>query len=552
MRVFFFVFAFVVAVIGLNGAQKRQKPCLPESLQGKGLVLAGSKEDLLSGEMLAEIEGLCIQGVELPGSESELVNRLWPLYFDQPVDAHSIEDIRREIYAYFQENGDPFILVTVPSQNINDGVLQFLVIHSQVGEIKVKGNRWVPPETLIGYLHQKSGDPVDIKKLHKGIDFINRNPFRYADLVFSPGERTGTTDIEILTRVRNEVRFYVGCDNTGVPTTGRQRLLSGVNWGNAFGLDHVFNFQYTGSYNFQKLNAYMVQYLGLLPWDHLFTIYGGYSTVRARPHLPSNQNTGNFGQASFRYEIPLAPSNTISQQISFGFDYKNTNNTVLFSELFTNFSGKVNLFQLVFEYNLKYERSDSDTDFYVGAFGSPGEWLPDQSNTAYSSLRPGAENAWFYGRFFLTHLHKIPVGMALFVRLQGQLASTRLLPSEQIGIGGFESVRGYDERQLNYDAGLLGRVELRSPNLPVAKWLGACKAHDGLQFLAFLDVGGGGNYQLIPGEPSHDYLLGIGPGLRYTYDPYMALRFDWGFKLHQQTVFTSGSNEVHFGLTFSY
>lgn len=45
--------------------------------------------------------------------------------------------------------------------------------------------------------------------------------------------------------------------------------------------------------------------------------------------------------------------------------------------------------------------------------------------------------------------------MAFEARFRGQLASTNLLPSEQMGLGGYNSVRGYLERQVNVDNGLI-------------------------------------------------------------------------------------------------
>lgn len=53
------------------------------------------------------------------------------------------------------------------------------------------------------------------------------------------------------------------------------------------------------------------------------------------------------------------------------------------------------------------------------------------------------------------------------VRSQGQIASRNLLSSEQLGLGGLYTVRGYDERILNTDNGLFLSGELALSSIQV-------------------------------------------------------------------------------------
>jgi hemolysin activation/secretion protein len=123
-----------------------------------------------------------------------------------------------------------------------------------------------------------------------------------------------------------------------------------------------------------------------------------------------------------------------------------------------------------------------------------------------------------------------------------------LLPSEQIGLGGYNSVRGYDERQETLDSGVLASYELRGPLWP----LGWSKQSARWQLLGFVDYGWGTDHTAVIGLPKQDWMLGIGPGLRYTFTPYMTTRLDWGFKMHHRPLYTGGNSELHFSVIGSY
>lgn len=114
-------------------------------------------------------------------------------------------------------------------------------------------------------------------------------------------------------------------------------------------------------------------------------------------------------------------------------------------------------------------------------------------------------------------------------RVTGQWADTNLMPTEQLGFGGFNSIRGYDMRLVNGDSGYIVNLELRTD--PVGFGLGKCRS-DQFQMLMFCDIGGAMNHTLLPGEPSHVDLSSIGFGLRYSIAPNLAVRFDYGWQLH--------------------
>jgi len=246
------------------------------------------------------------------------------------------------------------------------------------------------------------------------------------------------------------------------------------------------------------------------------------------------------------------PAGRLNHEFSFGADFKRTNNTIEFSALFERFGKNANLTQAAFGYDANFEVPLFRIEWGAELFWSPGRIVADQTNEDYSSLRPGAVNKYVYGTGHIRLLQWMPRDFSFVVWLRGQVASNNLLPSEQIGIGGYDTVRGYEERQLNTDAGFILNTEIRTPFISLfPKSWGRKKYSEGLQFLVFMDYGYGRNHTPIPDEGKAQFLLGAGPGARYNIDPWIYARLDWGFKWHSESEFGFGGSMIHFAVNIS-
>ncbi|MGE0198320.1 MAG: ShlB/FhaC/HecB family hemolysin secretion/activation protein [Simkaniaceae bacterium] len=528
---------------------KEEKVLIP---QAKALIIVGSKGEVQSTYTLGNIQGLHVKGVEIPGGVESLAKKLNPLYLNRTVTNKTLVEIQDTIRDQYLSHNRPFVIVQVPSQDVTSGILQIIVMESQLGKVEVQGNTWFSTKRLAGYLDVDPGQFINQQSVLNDLDFINRNPFRRVDVIYAPGEKPGTTDVILHVEDRMPYRLYAGAENTGVPTTNRQRYFAGFNWGNAFGLDHIFAYQFTASYNIDRFQSHTAQYIAPLPWRHVLDVYGGVSWVEPKLDFPSMRSQGFSSQVSARYIIPFMLGIYLRQELVIGFDWKRTNNTIEFTDEFPSFGKNVNLTQFVLEYGNAYERNHYRIDFTGTLYYSPGKWISDQEDSNFSSLRPGAKNHWVYFLGSLSYLQRLPKSFSFYFLSQGQLSSQNLLPSEQFGLGGYDTVRGYDQREVSAENGILLSGELRSPALPVLHYFKAIKKVDAIQFLVFLDYGWARYKKTIPFESKSQYLLGVGPGLRYTLEPYLTARLDWGIKLHKQARYGGGDTMVHFSVTGSF
>lgn len=453
-------------------------------------------------------------------------------YLDKPVSLASIDALIRDVIGYYEERDRPFVVVTSPEQDITNGVLQLLVVEGKVGQVKVVGAKVFDEKLYRSGLGLKPGDPIDRRKLDADVQFLNRNPFRDVTAQLEPGQAFGTTDILLRTKERDPLRLYAGYDNTGTRSADTNRVLAGVNWGNVFGLGHELSYQLTASPNFDNFLAHSATYIAPLPWHHLLTLFGSYADIKGKDTGPFNLK-GHSHQLGVRYEIPLTRVDGLTHSLVAGLDYKRTNNNLEFGLATVSASG-ADVAQGVVAYQGRLVDAWGASAFSASVFLSPGGLTGRNSDTAFQTLRAFARSDYAYTNVQMQRITRLPAGYTWHVSAEAQLASANLLGSEQLGAGGFASVRGYDEREANGDEGYVLRNELHTPAFNFESVLPGRRAQ--LELLTFVDYGFVHNKHLLPGEPRHVELASAGVGTRFSVDQNVSFRFDYGWQLRDDGV----------------
>ena len=503
-------------------------------------------EDQIKAEGAVGVKGIVASSALLQKPElAVLMNR----FFGKPVTLGVLDEMTREVINYFREQGFPVVNVIVPQQTVKDGVIQILAIEAKVGRVKVEGARWFRPNNIRREVNLREGDKIDANQLQDDVSWLNTNPFRTADLKFEPGEKEGTTDLVIDVKDRFPLRVYTTFDDYGIDLTGKNRQSLGLNLGNIFSLDHQAGFQYTTSWKdiFNSMNAYSGSYMIPFPWRNSLNIFGSY-TKSFSEILPGQSFQGSSWQMSGRYNVPLPTLDPVSHSFFAGLDFKQSINAFLIygQNIATGSGSGVNPFS-VFQFTAGYDASIPDefglSSFELAGYYSPGG-VSGWNNTAqFQQVVPNSCASYVYGKFNFNRTFLLPYKFAISGNFNGQWASAPLMPTEQYGIGGYNTVRGYDERSANGDNGYVMSVELRTPPGSIFKIFDDQSVDDSLQFLGFFDYGYVGNIKPLTDEPEAVvYLMSVGPGLRYNIDRFTSVRFDWGFQLHQ-----APSNSVSWG-----
>lgn len=433
----------------------------------------------------------------------------------------------------------------------------------KIGNITFTGQRWWSENQLQRILDLYSGETLDKEKIKNNTAWLNQNVFHKSKLKFTVSkERPGYVDIEVKTKDRFPFRFYTSINNNGTKVTGRQRILGGITWGNAFFNNDVLTYEGTVSNIPSRYVSHTGNYLTFLPWKHKFSLFGNYS--KTTPEIQDHNNVSFSNQLRARYIIPFLPLYTKFQQsVSLGFDLKYSNSYSLNTKILDAVAKikKLQVAQLVGNFYLYSETKSNNFSLNYNLYVSPGTFLPRQSVADFERKRNFSRPCYSYFNFIVTDIYHLPKKYELATQLTVQGASRTLPSSELISIGGYNTVRGYKPCEFSGDNGLIANLEVRTPSFNPF----FCK--DKLLFLTFLDYGIANNYKrehrVIPvgkKEPQRtQYALGTGFGLRYNIEQYLSLRLDYGFKLHKmhsvnkvEKALRRGKGEWHAGLLLAY
>jgi hemolysin activation/secretion protein len=465
-------------------------------------------------------------------------------YIDQPVTMKSLAELTRSIVAYFRDHDRPVVNVYVPEQSITTGYVQLVVVISRVEKVDATGAKWFSNNFLKAQVELRPEEPISGRVMNRDLAWINRNPFLQSDMLMAPGDAPGTTDLLLRTQDRFPLRVYAGFEDSGNQYTGTDRLLTGFNYGNLFGVGQQLSYQFTSGLNVNKFTAHSGTYVIPLPWKHQLTFFGSYTNSNASLG-PDLESGGVNWQISGRYEIPLPGTDKFTESVIGGFDFKRSNDDLIFgvatvSNVFTDVD------QFVLSYQASYQDDYGSTSASATGFWSPGGLSNNNDDTDYVGTRADARANYVYGQFTLNRVTRLPYDFTWTIRGELQESDANLLPSEQWGIGGYATVRGYDERAANGDNGFLVSNELATPPVSIADFLGVHKVKDQLQFLAFVDYGGTSLHQVTPADVNpNSNLLGVGPGLRYVINPYVTVRFDYGFQLTDSNDYVDTGIDSH-------
>lgn len=517
-----------------------------DRLRGLRLVDAVSSKVQVNG---SQVYGVTIDGPALladPAIQKQLADG----YIGKPLTRGGMQRIQADIAAWYRDHDRPFVDVSFPQQDITSGVLQAVVTAFRRGKVKAVGNEWIQDWLLTSQIGGDAGQMIDASALNADVAWLNENPFRQTYATLDRGSAPGTADIVLHTTDRIPFRVYATYDNTGLPAEGANRWGAGFVWGNAFFLDQIFSYQFTSSDNFWEypgdipvgtgkatLAAHSVNDTILLPWHDKLVIFGLYE--QDRPLLGSFlSQVGASWQASVRYETKFAPVWGIQQDLQAGFDFKRTNNNFAFGG-FNISASETDIAQFIAHYTAAAQDGLGQTSVTNLVGLSPGRLTPDNNDAAFQPApthfgAPDAQARYAYDDVTLTRIERLPGDFSGILRLQGQVSTSNLLPSEELNAGGLDSVRGYDQRAAAGSLGGLGTVELRTPPVgPVDKLLSASTG-DQLQFDTFFDGAYVRNNQQPGGStPPAAALMSAGIGAHYTLNRFIDFRFENGWQLRE-------------------
>ena len=323
---------------------------------------------------------------------------------------------------------------------------------------------------------------------------------------------------------------------------GRWRTGVAIQHSNLFNRDHVATVAYTTSPDSpsgSKVDLYSLGYrLPLYDWgDSLDFIYGK-SNVSSGQTLAVNSTlniTGRGEVYALRWNHYFARSGEWSSKLVFGADYKKIDSACAIKGGLLNGSTlntclPYSTLPLSLSYSAQRQSVGQIVDYNIGIARNMATGSAHYSDTIQGSDR---YSLFTGGRQSMDNFIAIRGGASWFKGFESdwqmRLAATlqvsphALPPVEQFGLAGANTVRGFTERAVAADSGVVVNAEVYTPEL-----LSKADIKGNLRLLAFVDLGRGSNNNVTPAAqvPSTLNLASVGVGMRYALGRDLTLRLD--------------------------
>lgn len=433
---------------------------------------------------------------------------LAPMYDDMIGTEISLTDIyaiANRMTLKYRKDGYVLTQVVVPPQTIDNGIVQLQVVEGYIDSVIIQGGELTQNELALvqDYASQISkGGALNIEDLERNLLLINDLPGLSARSVISPSPTTaGAADIIVIPE-RNLFDAVVGVNNHGSRFLGPVQVTGVGILNSALG----FNERITGQIVMAPDSGLELAF-GSLTYDQPI---GRYGTVLSVTGSATNTDpgytlsdfdvVGNSRSFGLQVKHPIIRSRNTNMFGRIGFDYRNVKSS--------------NNIEPTREDNIRALRAGLQAEFLDRIFGvavnsvdlqiSHGIDVFNASKENDANLTRAAGDPQFTkGNLRVQRLQRLTSSFNLVLEGRAQLSNNPLLSSEEFGLGGMGSVRGYDPSEIVGDDGIAGKAELQ--------WNSASRE---TQIFGFIDSGTVWNQDAPNSAAKRNSLTSTGLGVR--------------------------------------
>jgi len=406
------------------------------------------------------------------------------------------------------------------------GIVTIQVIEGSLEAIQVTGTRRLNPNYVRRRLAIAADKPLNVNRLLKALQLLQLNPLiKNISAELAAGSRPGTSLLEVKVAEAETFSAQFSLNNYRDPSVGTFERQVQLNEANLLGNGDDLRVAYANTVGSNEVDASYTVPLnprnGTL--QLAYTYISSHITEPPFDTLDINGTLQDF-DLTLRQPVVQTPKqefalglNAARQESNIGYLQALLGEQIPFPAPGADSNGNTRLSILRFfqEYTHRNSRqviaARSQFSFGIDAFNA----------TINKNPPDGRFFAW-RGQAQLVRL--LAPDTLVLVRTDVQLADRALVPLEQVGVGGEETVRGYRQDFLLADNAFVASAEVRLPILRLPKVRGV------LQIAPFIDVGAASNYSGNPPlNPST--IAGAGVGLQWQQGDRLTARFDYGIPI---------------------
>lgn len=460
------------------------------------------------------IRGFSVTG-QNPLSDGEVGLVLAP-YLRKPVTLDNLQKATVSLEGALRDKGFGLHRVTLPPQDVGETITLQLVQFT-MGAISVEGASAFGEPNIRASLPElvERGTP-NLDRLAIQTALANENGSKNVQIALRSGDKPDQIDATVRVQDALPLKFSANLNNTGTRQSGRDRLTLAASYDNLFDRDH----QILGAYTTSLAKPSAVSQVGLtyrLPlYERLSMVEASYTQSDVVGDFGTFSSTGAGRTMGATVTRHLQSPQGVKRQAHISLEDKTYKPTLL-NGLPTAGQALRRTRPLSIGYTTTSQSDRSRWELHASwAVNLPGG--AGNSLAAYQSEAPAVSRArWTALRARANWVTGFGDGWTLAWRGQAQWTPDALIAGEQLGLGGYSTLRGTQERALSGDTGLVSSLEVGSP-----EWV------LGLRWVAFWDAGWvASNRSAFRATPGHDSAASVGLGARYGVGPF-ALMLDFG------------------------
>lgn len=473
----------------------------------------------------------------------------------------TLEDLRQAaqaVQALYRDAGYGGVIAYVPPQTADVGQATIAVLEGHVDRLEVIGNKNFSSQNILRSVPAlKQGATPQVRRLDTQVQMANENAAKQLALTLEAGEKTGEVNANLMVTEQPPSSWTGVVDNSGNDATGLLRGYLRYQKADLWDLDHVLSIQ--AGTSLEKPSAapsiganYRIPLYAQSTTIDLFAAYSDANnggTATAAGILQFNGRGGALGVLATKHFDRIGE---FSQQLALGVDTRLFLNDCSIQGLPNGACGNagesVTINPLTITYSTR-RAGELPIGFSLGVSTNLGALGPHRDSADFQAVRDGAPKSYSLARASGFAALALPQQWQLQGRLSSQFTHDALIPGEQFGIAGANSVRGYLEREVVGDEGVAGSVELYAPMF--TEPMGVPQST--LQLLAFFDAGTVWNRRDAPCRGVHSTcrLSSVGLGLRARWQT-LQLRLDVANALKDGNSTESGRIRANFQASYGF
>lgn len=510
---------------------------IPQTQSGASLVIPEVDSPIApTGGETVILKKVALEGGEaVPGLSIAVLQRIADTYLNKPQTFADLQSMTQAMTRECRAQGFVLAQVVLPPQTVGQGVLRVKVWPGVFDAPAIRNSSPLSTSVVerIVSATTPSGDVVSRQSLERAALLLGDIPgIRPAAVVMRPGRLPGSTTMDITVTPGQRVAGYVGMDNAGVDSTGRSRVMAGIQANELLGQGDQLKVDVLDAYEKSNLLNGGIDY-SLLVGGYGTRVGINWSHLNYRYYLQGLKFDGDSDNVGAYVQQPWVrtPSTRIDVRLDAGVQMM----TDRYPSLFALITGGNSAKKEVTSGSLSVRGSSAWLPGGLSTFnlqGTLGNLSVKNDAARFWSSSDLLDSAGSFGRlnYQATHEQYLIGPLSLQGSVTGQFASKNLDSSQKLLTGGSSGVRAYAAGSGAVDDGVITSLELRNQwTLPALPVLGS--EHQ-LTLAGFYDQSWGQQYHNNTGLTSQNQvkLAGAGAYVKVARNDDYALMLTWAHR----------------------